>query len=372
MSAMQQQQRERWKERGMVSILVTMLLMIVISLIVLGFAQISRRNQRQALDRQLSTQAFYAAEAGINDARNLIKGALISGSAIPPKSDCTPGSGATLLFYGGLAASLDPPKNTVSYSCLMVDPTPKVLQYNDIGTTGTIIPMTSLSGANLSTLKLSISTKDRSLHPANGCPSSVNASFSKTTVWTTTNCGFGVFRFDLVPTTGSLSSSGLQDKTMTSFLVPMSSGGVSTVAYPAAPPASRNGNNRVAMACGDTGCTMTITGLSANQYYMRVTSLYKEVGLVITGTDSSGNPILFKDAQAVIDATGKAQDVLRRVQVHVPLTTANSNQLSDYGLVSTDAICKRFAIMDGYFTSKAATDVSGLTTITSPVNTLCQ
>jgi len=39
------------KQRGMVAIMITMILMIVISLIVLGFAQISRRNQRQSLDR---------------------------------------------------------------------------------------------------------------------------------------------------------------------------------------------------------------------------------------------------------------------------------------------------------------------------------
>ena len=65
----------------MVAILVTMNLMIVISLIVLGFAQISRRNQRQSLDRQLSTQAFYAAETAVNDAADLIKTAVQAGTA---------------------------------------------------------------------------------------------------------------------------------------------------------------------------------------------------------------------------------------------------------------------------------------------------
>src|SRR3954463_2749341 len=125
MSTIQQRQV---KERGMVSILVTMLLMVVITLIVLGFAQISRRNQRQAVDRQLSTQAFYAAEAGINDARNLIKTALSSGATIPAKTDCTNGSGPAAAFYSTLSPSLDTPNN-VSYTCLMVDPAPKDLLY---------------------------------------------------------------------------------------------------------------------------------------------------------------------------------------------------------------------------------------------------
>jgi Tfp pilus assembly protein PilX len=71
MSKMYSKMTREDKQAGMVAIMVTMILMIVISLIVVGFAQISRRNQRQALDRQLSTQAFYAAETGVNDASDL-------------------------------------------------------------------------------------------------------------------------------------------------------------------------------------------------------------------------------------------------------------------------------------------------------------
>src|SRR5688572_29540682 len=133
--------KDQWKQRGMVSILVTMLLMIVISLIVLGFAQVSRRNQRQATDRQLSSQAFYAAETGINDARNLIKGALATSTTIPPKPDCTPGSGPAAAFYGSLTPALDA-ANNVAYSCLMVDPAPAELVYDGITNKGTIIPVT--------------------------------------------------------------------------------------------------------------------------------------------------------------------------------------------------------------------------------------
>ncbi|HET6924792.1 MAG TPA: pilus assembly PilX N-terminal domain-containing protein, partial [Candidatus Saccharimonadales bacterium] len=65
---MNKQQSIRGDERGMVSIMVTLVMIIVITLIVIGFAQVVRRNQRETLDRQLSTQAYYAAETGINDA----------------------------------------------------------------------------------------------------------------------------------------------------------------------------------------------------------------------------------------------------------------------------------------------------------------
>ena len=61
--------RLKQSESGIVSLMMTLVIMLVISLIVIGIAQLSRREQRQALDNQLSTQAFYAAESGVNDAQ---------------------------------------------------------------------------------------------------------------------------------------------------------------------------------------------------------------------------------------------------------------------------------------------------------------
>ncbi len=45
-------------ERGLAAVVVTVFVMIILSLVVLAFSQVARREQRQALDRQLSTQAF--------------------------------------------------------------------------------------------------------------------------------------------------------------------------------------------------------------------------------------------------------------------------------------------------------------------------
>jgi hypothetical protein len=114
---------------------------------------------------------------------------------------------------------------------------------------------------------------------------------------------------------------------------------------------------------------MTITGLGATQYYMRVSSIYKDVSLVVRATDAADVPLSLAGTQAVIDSTGKAKDVLRRIQVHIPITPTGG---VDYALQTTDAICKRFISMDGYFASSAAAAVSGLTSISVPPNPLCQ
>lgn len=324
------------RETGMVSIMVTLILMIVISLLVVGFAQISRRNARQALDQQLSTQAFYAAETGVNDATRLIRNAIQEGNQVPAKDTCEI-SGS---FYNSLQPVLDDDAN-VEYTCLMVDPAPPTLRFGDVGTTSVVVPLTPESG-NLNTVTFTWQTKDETSTPLDDCPSSATNAFSPHDEWE--DCGYGVLRFDLVPTDGTFNAATLQDRTMTSFLVPVE-GGESSIAFATG---SSNANNRVATDCTNTECQMTVTGLSASQYYARVSSLYKNVSLQINATNASG-PVGLVGAQAVVDATGKAQDVLRRIQVHVPLTASSNNQLSDHAIRSADSLCKRFSAMSGRF-----------------------
>lgn len=352
------------RQAGMVAIMVTLILMIVISLIVLGFAQISRRNQRQALDRQLSTQAFYAAETGVNDASELMKAAIASGTAVAEKADCASDG-------GGFYATLNPVINAgddVRYTCLMVDPTPSALVYSNIGTKSTVFPLIATSG-NIASIKLAWQSKDSGSTPADSCPTTVVSVFSAASAW---SCGYGVLRFDLVPTAGSLSLAGLQSSTMTSFVVPMrpgSGGGTSTVNY-----TTGGGNNRLGVVCSNTECNLIINfPAPQSQYYMRISSIYKDVSLQVqafAAAGASGSAVSLQGAQAVIDSTGKAQDVLRRIQVRMPLSGSSTNLLSDYAIHSSEAICKRFSVMNGYFLSDADNAVPGVGASTS--NPLCQ
>lgn len=340
----------------MVAILTTVILLMVITLIVLGFAQIARRNQRESLDRQLSTQAFYAAESGVNDARRIIQQAVEAGQPVQEKTSCG-GSGV-----GGFYASLQPDvdaSHNVRYTCLLVDPAPKTLRFSDIGNTSSVVPIVSFDGSGISILKLSWQSKTGAGNPTAGCPTTTNNIFTPAASW---SCGYGVLRFDLVPTAGpNLNIDNLSSNTMTTFAVPFSTGGTSSIGYA---PAATNTNNRVGVACTASGCSLTITGLSQNTYHLRVSSLYKEVGLQISATGAAGNQIRIAGAQAVIDATGKAQDVLRRIQVNIPYRTTNENQLSDYAVETQGSLCKRYSIMQGFL----SIDGSGITS----TNPLCQ
>lgn len=338
--------------------MVTLILMIVISLLVLGFAQISRRNQRQALDRQLSTQAFYAAETGVNDVAQLIESAA-PGTTIPEKKQCETSGDP---FYGTLNPVVGSPEDEVQYTCVLVDPTPNSLEYRGVGTTGRVLPVVAESGT-IGSIKLTwtpVPGDDDDPPPTQECPTSASVSsstaFSSTSGWA---CGYGLLRFDLVPTSGSLSLNGLQDTMMTTFAVPVRSGGSSTITYSGGP-----ANSRVGVACNNNSCSLTVNlSPAGTRYHMRVLSLYKELPTLtieaFAGTNASGSIVSLREAQILVDSTGKAQDVLRRIQVRLPLNSS-PNLLSDYAIQSTEAICKRFAVMDGRFQSYANSVVSGV------------
>jgi hypothetical protein len=58
----------------------------------------------------------------------------------------------------------------------------------------------------------------------------------------------------------------------------------------------------------------------------------------------------FTGAQISVDATGKAQDVLRRIKESVNVNTGNTNALGSQPIISGDSVCKRWAIYgDGSF-----------------------
>jgi hypothetical protein len=333
--------------------MVTMILMIVLSLIVIGFAQIARRNSRQSLDRQLSTSAFYAAEAGVNDVRDLIN----KFGTPPAKPDCTNGSGAAATYYGNLPSSTLDSAAGVKYTCILVDPTATTLPYT-LGYTGTVVPLKAVSGT-INTLKFVWNKSTASATPITGC----NGALQPTAGWT---CGYAALRLDLIPSNGTLDMGTMISKTMSSYLIPVSVGGGTTAAF-----RTDGANGRISTRCTNTNCTLTInSGLGGNQYYLRIMSqYYQNVDFQLSGTDGSGNPVSFTGAQVLIDVTGKAQDVLRRVQVRVPANGTSTNLTSDYALKTTDSICKRFDIMTNHFQSDAGNAVP---TMDDSGNALCR
>ena len=139
-------------QRGIVSTYVSMGIVSIMSLIAISFASIMQSEYTQARDRQFNTQARYAAETAINDARQEIYRAIqlrlnadsVHGDLLQEPYDtinietwfdCGDTSGGSTVNRGGnFEGGLDAPGSTsnIEYTCVEVDGRPVKLVYDDV------------------------------------------------------------------------------------------------------------------------------------------------------------------------------------------------------------------------------------------------
>jgi hypothetical protein len=120
-------------EKGLVSIFVVTVFMALLTLIVIGFAKIMNRELRQALDRELATQANFAVEAGMNDARAAVGAAIKAGTldSIDTGGKCMDLSTLKKPFIlnGSLSGlyNNDDSDKIIRYTCVIIQTQPKQL-----------------------------------------------------------------------------------------------------------------------------------------------------------------------------------------------------------------------------------------------------
>jgi Tfp pilus assembly protein PilX len=353
MSILHKQELRR-DERGLASFIVVVALSLIIALVVLGFAQLVRRNQQQTLDRNLSSRAFYAAESGINVAVDK----MMANPALYPtgKTNCAPDSTITTDDY-----QLSTTDET-EVTCLTIDNAPKSLEYSNIPKQKTqVIPLTADAG-NINTVTFSYNGTT----PANNYPAcTASPSLPVDGSWT---CGAPMLRIDIVPTSGSLSRNGLVATVNTIFVYPRS-GGVNAagiVAYTAG--ANRQGVTANALCNTNSSprhCKVTISGLGGPQYMARVVSLYGSASLSVC---ANGCAVGLRGAQITIDSTGRAVDVARRIQVRASLIPDSMSP--DAGLISATGLCKRYFVAPGS-TPPLTADLDGTPVDLNDTNNIC-
>ena len=362
----------RSNEQGMVAIIVTMLIMIIITLIVSSFALIVRREQRQSLDRQLSSQAFYAAEAGISAAKAWRRvspdGGATYTNANTKVSTCGGADAFPYADYGN--GQLD--GDNVKYSCVLINPTPNRLVKDSVEPGESfVLPITTASGTPVNTLEISWENKG-------GGDNFGGADFIlpqdaplKTAMLRTTLIG-GF-------SSGAKNRQDLLNGTRTMLMYPTQSGspGVSSTPFgqPSDSGAIVSGNCNTNNRSTDTyACRVRITGLGESSYFLHTKALYQATKITITSFDGSSHAQELAGAQTVIDSTGKAAEVLRRVQVRVPSPESEASKTLDFfrpggALETTNDICKLLKVTSTQFMDECTGTTWTNTTQNSPGTT---
>lgn len=322
------------KQAGVVSFIVTLIMMLVISLVVIGFTQVTNRTQREALDRQLASQAQYAAESGVNKVGAILDNAAIVGPKTKPTCDNN-GAYSETNFNPTINST-----NDVSVTCVLVDTRPPDIRINANQTSSTIVPINVFdsSGAPRVPQKLTFTWSGTESNPD---VSKCNMIFASGLPTTIADCKFALLRVDLLRGNASVDPDGLAAATA-SFYIKPTAGGVTFTLNGSTPK-----GNIVTATCTTT-CTATITlqapsPWNISAFYARISTMYLDAPVVgIDATIGTPNDAYFDGAQAVVDSTGKAQDVLKRVQVRYPIGVRHDDTIAPYALQSESTICKKF------------------------------
>ncbi|MFZ1323545.1 MAG: PilX N-terminal domain-containing pilus assembly protein [Candidatus Saccharimonadales bacterium] len=323
------------QEDGFVSIFSVVIIMAILTLITIGFTNVTRRAQRNTLDNQQNTQAFYAAESGVNDAVRLLK-------SDPAYTKATCDAGDPAYFKYDLNAATG-----VGYTCVLVDSTPPTQSFDSVPTVDkgepVITTLASENGATIQLVRIEWDSPNGIADPVALATPSMSGNIANLPDARPTGWGsrVGILRVDLVPDT-SVTRKDLADNSYTFFLMPSNNGAIAFTAV-----AGSDGQGSVFVTnCSQAPpvrCMANVTlnnPGTINRYRMRMTSYYRAVDVSSIKILNAGSVLEQKDGQALIDSTGKAVDVFRRIQVTVPLRSVVGYH-EPFSILAASDICKR-------------------------------
>ena len=333
-------------ESGIVALFVTLIIIIILSIIVIGFSQVARTEEANALNRQLSSEAFYAAESGVNDAYSQI----VNSMDTPP---FTIQSATANCVTGNPYVStplLDPAGTTPKYTCLLVDPDPPDITVTPGAGQPVIEPLNFSSDPTTVTLiwknQSPPYTADNSTCNEFQAFTDNYPKFPPTGSWDA-QCP-SVIRVDFVPITGSYQESTLATAQRTFYLYPQapaSHGSSNTGSYSGF--GAINNGQIIPVACNENvSCTFNINNLPATpNYYVRLQYVYGGPPAYTLCGNACDGSVTFTGDAAQIDSTGEAQGVLRRIQVDVSLTSSGSSTFNivtppSYAIETSSSLCK--------------------------------
>ncbi len=314
-------------QAGVVSLLTTVILSLLLSVIVTSAVTLSVGELRQSENGDQAVKAYFAAEAGVEDALLAVKADLASPPhTVVPKNSC------------GSPTQVSPTNPNVEYTCQTIRTT--------------VNEMTGLLGVDQATQTGPITGFTNLVvnwHQFGSDPDVVGLPYSPPSNYTARDSWNYPAAMEL--TSLSYNPSAVQPACPNGC--PGGIGIKSTVVKPAAGTGtgsistkSQDGQCKSANVTATSGynCTINLSGFNPSlTYILRLRPRYTGSHYSMQPKDSVGAPVAVASQAAIIDVTAKAGSVFRRVQVQVPLNAGAASGL-DYVLFSDTDICKDFNV----------------------------
>ncbi len=357
------------REHGAVSIFIVIFTALLVTVVTASFIQLMLRNQEQATNTDLAQSAYDSALAGVEDAKralvrleqcyadgstsceDAIEAALNSDSC---ESLGQGGAGVTTFVDGEV--QVGGTELNQAYSCVKVQLDTESVEDDLMADNDThVVPLRSESSFNQVRLSwFTAADLAAGAQPTFDVPPS---DLTPATNWPATQPS--VVRAQLIQfEAGNLRLSDFDDKNTpnakTRFLYPSETpAGVTSTNFGSDRRRATTSRN----APVDTRCqanfttteylcsvVMTLPGVPNREAYLQLASYYNDTHYKVELLNN-GSPVLFDNVQPIVDATGRASDLFRRVKARVSVTGAGSAlQFPDAALSLRGSLCKDFFV----------------------------
>lgn len=365
------------KQRGITSIFIVIIAALLFAIIAMSFAGLMSRDQRRSTDDELSQSAYDSAMAGVEDAKRVIMAARGGSSEAQnaiAANECDTVQAANMATgddeviiqssSSGGGQQLDQ-----AYTCVKISSNSDNYLVNLEEMSSGIVPLYGVSSFDRLTIEW---------HTAASTSTSIDSLCGATSVSNTPLCQPGAVAADTTPallranfiTPGAstrLSDLNDSEASQTVFLYPVV-GGAGTVAvsldaydrlyddYSNSAPGSLFINKPQPITCatsfGTSGyaCRAEVTLADRIDAYsalsfLRLTAIYAASDAKITlynGSFDSDDMVQFSGVQPVVDSTGRANDLFRRVEARLSLTS--DINLPEAAIDTGGRICKNFLV----------------------------
>jgi len=356
------------RAQGAASLITVIFVSIILSILVLGFVRVALDETRQSTDDDLTTRAFYAAESGIEDAKRALKQYASNPSALNHDS-CAPPVG-----YTGLLSVVE--DFDVAYSCMLIELTPT--SYEATITPGQVkqIELEPEPGSSFDTIlvKWHINASnpdgDGDTPPLRGTAVSGVSEVPKDQLPDVDNWYQGpqtstypaMLRANLFSYPNGSFVNADTDNSAVAFLNPTGNQNDGTITHVNGQATGINYGLHEAdcdnsVLLNEYVCSQVFDGFSTNtnNYVMRIQGIYAPTHVKVTMLDGglNGTAVGFNKAQVIVDVTGRAGDVFRRVEARLDLEDLFSTLVPEYAILSADDICKDLVVGNSASSSSA-------------------
>lgn len=381
------------RQGGFVSLFSTIFFMMLITVVTIGFIQITATEQQQALNNDLSASALASAQSGIEDGKRAIikyfsltnpvdKATYYAQMTAPNSDGCTAITTSQIGTDLGLSTTGNVVNNSQinqSYTCLSVNlNSPDYLGESSAGKSQ-LVPLRAV-GNNYQQIKVSWHLLSSAVgSDGDGLPGATPGTapfyaagpllypaINATTPALGWNAlGYPAYlRVQLYghPSSVSFTRTDLNHRSRSVLLVPAQAGTLPTtpINFGVVDP-NPDSFNTVEMSpqtiqcepsptanIGNYACTALLElppwpgyESTVTSYYLRITPIYGATHFRVAMVNS-GSEVNFNQVQPIVDSTGRAADVFRRVQARVMVN--NLTNYPEFVAESANTICKNMRV----------------------------